>query len=385
MEILVAPNAFKNSLDATKVAEAIAKGFRRSKLSCRCTVFPVGDGGDGTGDLLIRRLKGKIVSSDVHDAMGRPVTASFGMIAEDHLAVIEMANASGLKLLDKNVIAPMLANSYGTGLQILESLNRGARKIIIALGGSATTDGATGILRALGVKFLDKDGNILHHLPRDLKFLDRIDITGIDHRILNSEIIVLCDVENTLLGSNGAAKIFAAQKGATPDEINQLEKALAVLAKKIYELNGRDVINIKHGGAAGGTAAGLYGLLRAKLLNGIEHFLDITGFNDQLAATDMVITGEGSIDEQTLHGKGPFGVAARAKQFGLPVIGLAGKLPSRPVQQLDRYFTELISINPGNTSDEQAIANTKMNLEKTAYNLGNRLVRKDNSHKFLKE
>ncbi|CAN5324479.1 glycerate kinase [soil metagenome] len=376
MQILIAPNAFKNSLDATNVAEAIANGLQRSKLKCTCTIFPVGDGGDGTGELLTRKLNGKTIRAPASNAMGHRLEATFGMIEQQRLAIIEMANASGLKMLDKNEIVPLHANSFGTGEQILQALNLGARKIIIALGGSATTDGATGILKALGVNFLDKKGNTLQHLPGDLPALNKIDMAGVDKRILDCEIIVLCDVENTLLGANGAAKIFATQKGATEKEVDKLEKGLTVLAKKIYELNGKEITNIKHGGTAGGTAAGLYGLLHAKLLNGIHYFLDITDFDHHLTSTDLVVTGEGSIDEQTLGGKGPFGVAKRARKLGLPVIGLAGKIPSKQNSELRKYFNELISINPENISVEEAIANTKTNLELTAYNLGNKLASK---------
>jgi glycerate kinase len=222
---------------------------------------------------------------------------------------------------------PLRASSYGTGEQIKIALDRGARKIIIGMGGSATVDGATGMLKALGIRFLDANGNELFNLPAGLPELASVDVSALDERIKESEVIVLCDVDNLLLGAQGSAAIFGPQKGASHSDVQILDSWPGKTFKIAFELTRRDMSAITYGGTAGGAAAGLYAFLNAKLVNGIDHFLELTGFDEALEKADLVITGEGSIDEQTLQGKGPFGVAYKAKQKGLAVVGLAGKVP----------------------------------------------------------
>lgn len=207
MQILIAPNAFKNSLDADSVAHAIREGLNQSRLNCSCECFPVGDGGDGTAELIINKFAGTRVDATVHDPLGRKIQSSFGLI-EGHTAVIEMADASGLRLLNAKELKPLQASSLGTGELISLALDKGVRKIIIGLGGSATVDGGAGILTALGVRFLDTSGNILQGLPENLTNLNTIDASGLDQRIFNCEFTVLCDVDNLLLGDHGAAAVF---------------------------------------------------------------------------------------------------------------------------------------------------------------------------------
>ena len=257
MHILIAPNAFKNSLDATAAAEAIRKGLQQSKLKCTCECFPVGDGGDGTAALLIQKCGGKIVPAEVHDPLGRKIRAGFGLIDNGKTAVIEMADASGLRLLRREEYDPLHANTFGTGELIQRTLDKGVNKIIIGIGGSATVDGGTGILRALGVRFLDANGKILPNLPADLAGLESIDLSGLDQRISHCALTVLCDVENPLLGEEGAAKIFGPQKGATEPVIKKLEAALTKLREIMFRQTGKDLAVIKQGGAAGGVAAGM--------------------------------------------------------------------------------------------------------------------------------
>jgi glycerate 2-kinase len=373
MRILVAPNAFKNSLDAKKVAQAIREGLIQSKLACEVECFPVGDGGDGTAPLLIEREKGKRLKAEVLDPLGRKITASFGLIDDGKTAVLELADAVGLRLLKQKEYAPLHANTRGAGELIKKALEQGVRKIIMCIGGSATVDGASGMLMALGAKFIDQQEKGITQMPEALDQLKRIDLTGIDIRLSNTELVVLCDVDNPLLGTNGAASIFGPQKGASPKEVIVLDKLLTHFRNVVKEQTGKDMASIKYGGAAGGVAAGMHCLLGAKLMNGIDYFLGITGFEDALKNTDLVITGEGSLDEQTLMGKAPYGVAKRAKEKSLPVIGMAGNVPIKISEQLSTYFDVLMPINNQIMDLETAIAHTNDNLVRTAKALGDLL------------
>jgi len=375
MNILIAPNAFKNSIDAKDAAEAIKEGLQQSKLKCNCECFPVADGGDGTAALLIEKLNGTIIHVKAHDPLGRKIFASFGMIDDGNTAVIELADASGLRLLKPQEYDPLHASTFGTGEMIIDALDKGAKKIILGIGGSATVDGGTGILKALGVRFLDAKENELEKLPEALMHLASIDTSTIDERIFKTEIVVMCDVQNFLLGEKGAAKVFGPQKGATPDDVAKLEKCLQQFRNISLQQTGTDMNSLKHGGAAGGVAAGLSVWLNAKLVNGIEYFLNATHFNHALKNADILITGEGSIDEQTLQGKAPFGVAKKAKEKNIPVIGLAGKIPLQQNEELNKWFDVLVSIN-NETDLEKSMRHTKENLTRTAKMLGDLIALK---------
>jgi glycerate kinase len=373
MHILIAPNAFKNSLDAAKVAEAINNGLHKSKLPCTTTCFPVADGGDGTAGLLIDHVGGRLIHAISKDPLKRKIPSSYGWIEKDKTAIIELAAASGLRLLKANEYDPLITTTQGSGELIIEALNKDATKIILCIGGSATVDGGTGILNALGIKFFDAEGNELNDLPASLSSLTEIDITGLDKRIANTEIIILCDVENPLLGPNGAAAVFGPQKGASAKDVELLEAGLTKLRDVVLSKTGKDMAVIKHGGAAGGVAASLYTFLNAHVVNGIDHFLEATGFEKELKKADMVITGEGCMDEQTLQGKGPFGVAKRAKEFSLPVIAFTGRVAMAPGQSSQQYFDRIISINENTDDLDAAMKNTYINLEKAAERFGDGL------------
>jgi len=377
MHILIAPNAFKNSLDAIQVAKAIEQGLQQSLLDCTTECFPIADGGDGTGSLIIDRCKGVIVSQQVHDPLGRKIDSRFGLIENGKTAVIEMADASGLRLLKRDELNPMQSSSYGTGELINAALDKGAAKIIIAMGGSATVDGGCGILKALGIDFLDKEGMHLEAIPNELLKMVKIDDSGLDRRILDTEIVILCDVNNKLLGPEGAAAVFGPQKGASQSDVKLLDNFLTNFAAVSKEQLGTNMTAIKHGGAAGGATAGLHTWLNAKLVNGIEYFLSLTGFDQALKNADLVITGEGSIDTQTLQGKGPYGVAVEAKKRCIPVVGLAGRIPTKADAGLQKYFGFLLSINHEFIDMPTAIANTEKNLIISAKSLGNLIVSKN--------
>jgi glycerate kinase len=370
MHILISPNAFKNSLDASAAAEAIQKGFVESGLPCSTTCFPVGDGGDGTARLIIDRMKGVTIGVKVLNALRKKVSASFGLIEDGKTAIIELADASGLRHLKKSEYDPLHATTFGTGQLITHALDGGVNKIIMGIGGSATVDGAAGILEALGIRFLNKKNKVLRSIPQDLIELDKIDLSKFDKRIEKTKLIVLCDVDNFLLGAAGAPAVFGPQKGATKNDVKKLEKGLTKFRDIALDKTGKDMATIKHGGAAGGVGAGLSVFLNAELVNGIEYFLDITGFNEALQKTDLVITGEGSIDDQTLQGKGPFGVAKRAKEKNIPVIGLAGKVPLKADPSLEEYFQSLICINNEIGNIKAALKETADNLSRTAKSIG---------------
>lgn len=374
MHILIAPNAFKNSLTAEATADAIKEGLVRSNLDCSTDCFPIGDGGDGTGELIIKKCDGVLIETNVHDPLGRTLQTSFGLIEDGRTAVIEMADASGLRLLKQQELNPLKALSYGTGEQVKTALDKGAKKVIVGMGGSATVDGGTGILKALGVRFLNAKGEELTTLPNDLIDLEQIDISGLDTRIQDTEVVVLCDVDNKLLGGNGAAAMFGPQKGASQEDVKKLDAALAKFSEVAFKTTGRNMAEVAYGGTAGGAAAGLYALLCASLVNGIEYFLDLTGFNEALETADLVITGEGSIDEQTLQGKGPYGVAHRAKSKAVPVIGIAGKLPLDKNHKLQEYFDVLLAIGNEPSDLPNALKSTTKNLIRTAHEIGNLLA-----------
>ena len=374
MNILIAPNAFKNSLDASAAAEAIGEGLQKSTLKCNLEYFPIGDGGDGTAELIIKKCNGKIIDVEVHEALGRNLNTFYGLIDNDSTAVIELANASGIRLLKKEELNPLKLTTYGTGELITDALNKGVNKIILCIGGSATVDGGAGILQALGTRFLNGENEDLKNTPEDLVALSAIDLSGFDKRILKCEIIILCDVENKLLGENGAAKVFGPQKGASPPDIKKLEEALTKFRDIAIYQTGKDMAAIKHGGASGGVAAGLAVFCNSKLVKGIDYFLNITSFDDSLKTSDLIITGEGCIDEQTLNGKGPYGVALRAKEKNIPVIGVAGKIPPKANIRLQKYFDVLLSINNKSVVTEAEIKNTKNNLIKTGKLIGDLLT-----------
>jgi len=388
MHILIAPNAFKNSLSAAEAAQAIQRGLQRIGLrtpsdhpvspsdhppfTTEC--FPVGDGGDGTGDLLVERLGGQRITAQVRDPFGRPISKWWGLAGDGRTAIIEMANASGLCLLDRKELDPLKASSVGTGDLILAALDRNIERIILGMGGSATVDGGTGILQALGTKFLNADGQTLKNLPESLADLAAIDMEGLDPRLGKVELTVLCDVANPLTGPQGAAAVFGPQKGASEQDVQKLDACLQQFARVIHAQTGKMLSTFPRTGTAGGAAGGLYGILGARLVSGIDYFLEITGFEAALDRCDWIITGEGSIDEQTLQGKAPHGVATRAKKKGKPVIALAGKVPMHEIPELKEYFDVLLPISHAPVDLPTALRNTASDLQRTAAQLGSMLA-----------
>lgn len=352
---------------------AIQQGLLASRLSCSCECFPIADGGNGTRALLVERLHGERVEVLANDPLGRPLRTSFGWIEEGHTAIIEMADASGLHLLSPDELNPLHTNSYGTGQLIKAALDHHAQRIVVGMGGSATVDGGAGILAALGVRFVDEQGLEITDLPTGLQRLHAIDRSAMDGRLHHCQLIVLCDVTNPLLGPAGAARVFGPQKGATPEMVEQLETILQRFAAVVQAETGEVLADMMSGGVAGGASAGLKGVLGAELVNGIDYFLQLTQFERSLKKSDLVITGEGSIDSQTLQGKAPFGVAKTAKQLNLPVIGLAGRVPAEIEPRLNAFFDMLLPIGNAPMTLDEAIASTATNLTRTAKQVGNLL------------
>jgi glycerate 2-kinase len=372
MNILISPNAFKGSLDAAFAAEAIERGLEKSLLKCKTKCFPIADGGDGTAEIITNVLKGKFVKQKVKDPLGREISAQFGVITGDNpAAVIDIATASGIRLLSKGELNPLKATTFGTGQLISKALDLGITKIILGVGGSATVDGGAGILQALGAQFIDENGKLVNPQPKNFTKIRDINLDQLEERLSNIEIIVLCDVKNPLLGRNGAASVFAPQKGAGMEEVQLLETALSHFNNLILEKKGKNLSQLEYGGAAGGTSAGLYAFADGKLVSGIDYFLELTSFEKELYGTDLLITGEGSIDNQTLEGKGPAGVARMAKARGISVVGIAGKIPLHIDSKLRDSFDCLFSIQNDCSDLGESIPNTAINLERTSEQIGN--------------
>jgi glycerate kinase len=324
MKIVIAPDSFKESLTAMQVAEAIEQGFRQIYPHADYLKLPMADGGEGTVESMVAATGGKIIPVTVTGPLGLPVDAFFGLSGDGDTAIIEMAAASGLHLVPSEKRNPLLTGTFGTGELILAALDHGARKIIIGIGGSATNDGGAGMMQALGAELRDEEGNDIGTGGAALAELSELDLSLLDARLAECDILVACDVDNPLCGEDGASAVFGPQKGATPQQVTLLDAALRHYGEQIEQASGSAVINVAGAGAAGGMGASLFGLLNARLRPGVEIVTEALHLDEAVRDADLVITGEGRIDSQTIHGKTPIGVARVAKRFNVPVIALAG-------------------------------------------------------------
>jgi len=369
MKIVIAPDSYKESLSALEVASAIEAGFREIFPEADYVKIPVADGGEGTVEAMVAATQGNIVRLTVTGPLGKPVEAFYGLSGDERTAFIEMAAASGLELVPAAQRDPLITTSFGTGELIKDALDRGVDHIIIGIGGSATNDGGSGMMQALGAQLLDEHGKEIAYGGGALPQLAHIDIGQLDARIKECRFEVACDVSNPLTGEKGASAIFGPQKGATPELVQQLDKALEHYATLIHRDLDIDVLHIDGGGAAGGMGAALHAFCQAELRSGIEIVTEALGLAEQVKDADLVITGEGRIDSQSINGKVPIGVAKVAKQFNKPVIGIAGSLTADVgvVHQhgLDAVFSVLFSI----CSLEDALANAAQNVRLTARNV----------------
>ncbi len=326
MNIVIAPDSFKECLSASEVSKCITKGILNIHPEAKVKALPISDGGEGLLENLVIPYEGKITSINVKDPLNRDINAEYGILKDGNTAVIELAKASGLELLKDGEKDPLATSTFGTGQLIKDALDKGCRKLIIGLGGSATNDGGAGIAKALGVKFLDASDNELELGGGHLKSLSRIDTSNLDKRIKDCEVIVACDVTNPLTGTNGASFIYGAQKGGSSDVLRVLDDNLRRYAGIIKLTSNKDIDNVPGAGAAGGTGAGLLAFLNAKLVSGIELILKMLHIEAHIKNADMVITGEGKIDKQTLNGKTILGISKLAKKHHVPVIVITGKI-----------------------------------------------------------
>lgn len=324
MKIVVAPQAFKGSLDAPEVAEAIARGVKQVFPHALLAVLPVADGGEGTVRALVQASGGQTVTTRVLGPLRRPVNATWGLLGDGRRAVIEMAAASGLPLLRRDERDPLAASSVGTGELIKHALDHDVQELIIGIGGSATNDGGAGMAAALGARFLDEDGRTLPLGAEPLLRLARIDISGLDPRLAHVTVRVACDVNNPLTGPTGASQVYGPQKGATSETVELLDRALERFASVVRRDLGKAVSDVPGAGAAGGLGAGLIAFLNATLCPGVDIVFDAIRLDDQLQGAQLVITGEGRMDGQDLYGKAPMEVVKRAHKLGIPVIAVVG-------------------------------------------------------------
>lgn len=369
MKIVIAPDSYKESLTAMQVATAIESGFRQVLPNAEYIKLPMADGGEGTVQSLVDATGGKVVSTEVTGPLGEPVAGFYGLLGDGVSAVVEMAAASGLHLVEPDARNPLNTTSYGTGELIKAALEQGAQHIIIGIGGSATNDGGIGMAQALGARFLDSDGNELAFGGGAIANLEQIDLSGLDPRLQQVRLEVACDVDNPLCGPTGASYVFGPQKGATPAMVEQLDANLAHYASIIERTTGKDVINQAGAGAAGGLGATLLGLLTASLRPGIQIVIEATNLAEVVKDAALVITGEGRIDSQTIHGKTPMGVAQTAKLYDLPVIGIAGSLASDCNVVHQHGIDAVFSVVRGAVDLPSALKQAAFNVEMTARNV----------------
>lgn len=374
-KIVIAPDSFKESMTAKQAAKAIAKGVKsvfQDKLELK--LIPMADGGEGTTQSLADALAGTVYSKNVTGPLGDEVTATYAISGDTTTAIIEMAEASGIALVPFEKRNPLKTSTYGTGQLIQAALDHNVEKIILGIGGSATNDGGAGMIEALGGRLLDSEGNSIPSGGGSLIDLDDIDLSNLDKRIQGVEIIVACDVDNPLLGEHGASAIYGPQKGADKKMVADLDSALSNYHDVLERVTKKSVKHIPGAGAAGGLGAGLLAFLHAKLEPGVEIVLTETNFHELVGDADLVITGEGKIDGQTIYGKTPIGVAKAAKRFNIPVIALSGTLGADYEKVYDHGIDAAFSIVQGPCKLEDALKNGPDYLERLARNVARLLV-----------
>jgi len=368
MKIVLAPDSFKGNLTSLQVADALEKGIRRVVPTANCIKVPMADGGEGTVQSLVDATGGKFIRKTVTGPAGKPVRARYGMLADGETAVIEMAEASGLPLVNGKGKNPLKTTTYGTGELMLDAIKHGAKKIIIGIGGSATNDGGVGMAQALGVRFLTKQGKVIKEYGCGgmLNKIAQIDMKGLDSQVRRTQVIVACDVTNPLCGKSGAAYVFGPQKGATSAMVKTLDANLKHLGKIIKHDLKKDVMKIKGAGAAGGLGAGLVAFTKAKIKKGIDIVVDATEIGKHIKGADLVITGEGRVDFQTAFGKTPAGVAKAARKHRVPTVAIGGGLTDDANGVFKHGIDGLESACARDMSLEEAIANSRAHLANAA-------------------
>ncbi|WP_033577769.1 glycerate kinase [Dickeya chrysanthemi] len=369
MKIVIAPDSYKESLSAQEVATQIEAGFREVFPEASYVKLPVADGGEGTVEAMVAATRGKIVKVNVTGPLGDDIEAFFGLSGDEKTAFIEMAAASGLERVPPHLRNPLLTTSYGTGELIRCALDHGVRHCIIGIGGSATNDGGAGMVQALGAQLLDEAKQPIGFGGAELARLAYIDVRLLDPRIQQCRFEVACDVTNPLTGKQGASAVFGPQKGASEAMVEQLDQALQHYAGVIRHDLDIDVEQVSGAGAAGGMGAALLAFCGAELRRGIEIVTEALGLDELVKDASLVITGEGRIDSQTIHGKVPIGVASVAKRYHKPVIGIAGSLTADVGVVHDHGLDAVFSVLYTICSLEEALDNAADNVRMTARNI----------------
>lgn len=364
MKIVIAMDSFKGSVTSIEASEAVAAGIRRVYPDAEIDIVPLADGGEGTVEAMVQATGGELIQADVTGPLGAPVSAAYGILGDRRTAVIEIAEACGLPLVAEPDRNPMNTTTTGVGELILDAVQRGARSLIIGLGGSATNDGGTGMLQALGYRFLDHTGKEVPRGGAALGAIRSIDATAVHPSLQEIDIQVACDVNNPLYGKQGAAHIYGPQKGATPEQVEELDEGLRNYAQVLEKEFSQDVQSIQGAGAAGGLGAAFAGILGAELKSGIELILEAVKLKEHLKSADLVITGEGKLDAQSSMGKTAMGVAQLAKEQGIPCVALAGSVTAAAATLNELGVTAYFSILNEPTTLEEA-----MNPERTKANL----------------
>lgn len=369
MKIVIAPDSFKESLTALEAAKAIHEGLVRVWPDAEYALVPMADGGEGTVQSLVDATGGRVINKRVTGPAGNPVNGFFGLLGGGDTAVIEMAAAAGIDYVPRDQRNPLAATTFGVGELIRAAMDLGVRRIILGLGGSATNDGGCGMAKALGARLLDRDGHSIGRGGAALTDLVSIDLSELDSRIAGIRFDIATDVTHPLTGSRGAAAIFGPQKGASPDDVRLLDRALGHFAQIVARDLGTDIDQVPGAGAAGGLGAGALCFLGGTIRPGIETVIHAAKLEEKMQGAAMVVTGEGKIDGQTVFGKTPIGVARCAKQFAIPVIGLAGTIADDSRSVYDHGIDALFSIVPGAVTLDDALAHAGANLARTAENI----------------
>ena len=366
---VVAPDSFKESMTAKEVCDAMEKGIKEADSAAEVIKVPMADGGEGTVDSLVDATNGQRVIVEVTGPLGNKISAYYGILGNGTTAVIEMAKASGLEIVEKKKRNPMITTTFGTGELIRHALDHNVKEIIIGLGGSSTNDGGSGMAQALGAKLLDQNNNQISFGGGNLDKLDKIDISDLDSRLQDVKIILASDVTNPLIGKDGASRVFGPQKGATPEMVEKLENNLQHYAKIIKRDLNKDVASVSGAGAAGGLGAGLMAFTTCKMRQGVDIAIEVTKLEEKVKSADYVFTGEGGTDFQTIFGKTPYGVAKLGKKYHKPVISLAGYLGEGIDSLYSEGFTAIFGIIPGACDLSTALKNGPSNVARTTENI----------------
>ena len=366
---VVAPDSFKESMTAKEVCDAMEKGIKEADSAAEVIKVPMADGGEGTVDSLVDATQGQRVIVEVTGPLGNKISAYYGILGNGTTAVIEMAKASGLEIVEKKKRNPMITTTFGTGELIRDALDHNVKEIIIGLGGSSTNDGGSGMAQALGAKLLDQNNHQIPFGGGNLDKLDKIDISNLDSRLQDVKIILASDVTNPLIGKDGASRVFGPQKGATPEMVEKLENNLQHYAKIVKRDLNKEVALVSGAGAAGGLGAGLMAFTTCKMRQGVDIAIEVTKLEEKVKSADYVFTGEGGTDFQTIFGKTPYGVAKLGKKYHKPVISLAGYLGEGIDSLYSEGFTAIFGIIPGACDLSTALKNGPSNVARTTENI----------------